>query len=119
MTWIKYWTKNHPLLSLFLVAITAVMCIAAAPASRDYVISTLSVWPAAAENGTNSVLFKNKAGTNWVGIEPTNGAIVQRWWGTNYTGMRWTNINVSNPVAGGGLRLIFKNGLLVDVIAQP
>jgi hypothetical protein len=101
------------------IVIAVLCCIAAAPASRDYVISTLSVWPAAAENGTNSVIFRNKGGTNWWGIEPTNAAVKMRWMGTNYTGISWTNILVTNAAASSGRTLVFKNGLLVEVGTNP
>ena len=101
------------------IVIAVLLCVAAAPASRDYVMSTIVGWPAASENGTNSVIFKNKAGTNWWGLDPTNARVGIRWWGTNFTGITWTNIDVSNPVAGAGKKLTFKNGLLVEVINQP
>lgn len=88
----------------------ALLCIAAAPAGRDYFISTLRVYPAATANGTNSVTFYDKAGTNWFGIAPTNGTITLRWSGTNYSAVAWTNISTAATH-----QLVFKNGILVQV----
>jgi hypothetical protein len=105
-----HWIKTKPGLFL-LLACTAVLCIAAAPAGRDYVISTLTVWPAASENGTNSVIVKSKGGTNWWGIDPTNALLATRIRGTNYTAVYETNLFITN----GGVAYPFKvrNGLIV------
>lgn len=99
--------QSRPLVC-FLLGALCMLCIAAAPASRDYFISTLRVYPAADENGTNSFTVFNKAGTNWLGIEPTNAAVTLRWSGTNFTAVAWTNISTAATVG-----MVFKNGILV------
>lgn len=46
---------QHLFFFAFVLPGLAFLCIAAAPAARDYFISTLVVYPAPAENGTNTV----------------------------------------------------------------
>lgn len=95
-----------------LVTLAVLCCIAAAPAARDYVISTLVVWPAAAENGTNSVMFRDKTGTNWVRISPTNANFETRWQGTNFTAILRTNLFLTN--GGVAYPVKIRNGLWVE-----
>ena len=96
----------------FVSALVAFCCIAAAPAARDYVISTLRVWPAASENGTNSVTIYNKGGTNWVGVEPTNALLVTRYNGTNYTAITHTNFFLTNGGVANAVKI--RNGIWVQ-----
>lgn len=107
------WIAAQPLLAAFLVFI-ALVCtsFAAAPAARDYFLSTLRVFPHPSENGTNSFLVYDKTGTNWVGVSPTNASLVTRWQGTNYTALLNTNLWLTN--GGIAYPVKIRNGLWVQ-----
>ena len=102
---------TKPLAGIGLASLV-LLCIAAAPASRDYFISTLIVYPAATENGTNSVRIVDKTGTNWVAFSPTNAQHVVQWQGTNYTALMNTNLFLTN--GGVAYPVKIRNGLWVN-----
>ena len=103
---------TRPLAVLGLLLVATVLCFSAAPAARDYFISTLIVWPAATENGTNSVRFADKTGTNWVAVSPTNAQQIVQWQGTNYTALMNTNLFLTN--GGVAYPVKIRNGLWVN-----
>lgn len=99
------------LVALFLVLLALVAAPATA-ADRDFKINTLHVTPTANGNGTNVARFVNKGGTNWIGIDPTNGNFYLRNNGTNFIAITQTN---TLWITNGGVAYPIKirNGLIV------
>lgn len=96
---------------LALIALIAIGCKPAYAAERNYSISTLDVRPVASGNGTNTAIFRDKTGTNWLSISPTNATLQLKWQGTNYTAMS-TNLWITN--GGVAYPLKIRNGIFVQ-----
>lgn len=103
---------TRPLAVIGALFIAIVAGFTAAPGARDYFISTLVVYPAADENGTNTVRVVDKTGTNWWAIAPTNAQQLVRWQGTNYTALMNTNLFLTN--GGVAYPVKIRNGLWVN-----
>jgi len=83
-------------------------------ATRDVILRTLHITPSKSSPSTNAFVVRDKTGTNWFAIQPTNCQIAQNIGGLQYTGVTGTlTMTGGLGVLNGASNLVFRNGLLM------
>src|SRR5262245_24257519 len=98
-------------LVMVLLALLTFTAGTAQAADRDYKFHTVQIRPKATSNGTSAWHTVNKGGTNWIGVDPTNGVLYTRINGTNFVAINQTNLLY---ITNGGVAYPIKirNGLI-------
>jgi hypothetical protein len=82
--------------------------------TRDEIFRTVHISPSKSSPSTNAFIVRDKTGTNWLAIQPTNCQIAQNIGGLQYTGVTGTlTMTGGLGVLNGASNLVFRNGLLM------